>query len=215
MMRLLFVFLILSLSLFADDIRLSKKGQKIVESLCDKSTLPKRSDDIDQMMIDIKASSSCPPLSKSKLKAVAYYLLNTTTKSSIKSIVVPKDAKCPVCGMFVHKYPKWTTLMVLNGKKLYFDGVKDMMKYYIFDGDFVYDRKDISHMQVSDYYTIEAIDAKDAYFVHDSNMFGPMGRELIPFKSQKEAETFMRDHSGRGILRFDDITDSIVMGLDG
>ncbi len=214
-MRVLSIFLILSLSLFADDIRLSKKGQKIVESLCNKSTLPKRADDIEQMMRDIKASSSCPPLSRSKLKAVAYYLLNATTKSSSKSIVVPKDAKCLVCGMFVHKYPKWTTVMILDGKKLYFDGVKDMMKYYIFDGDFIYDRKGISHMLVSDYYTLEAIDVKDAYFVYDSNIFGPMGRELIPFKSQKEAETFMSDHSGRGILRFGDITDSVVMGLDG
>jgi len=212
--RLLFIVVILSLSLSGDDIKLSKKGQKIVESLCNKSTLPKESDNIEQMMRDIKASSSCPTLSKSKLKAVAHYLLNGTTKSNSKKIVVPQDAKCPVCGMFVYKYPKWTTHMVIDDKDLYFDGVKDMMKYYIFDGDFIYDRKSISHMQVSDYYTLEAIDAKDAYFVYDSNMFGPMGRELIPFKSKKEAQTFMSDHSGKSILRFDDISDTLIMGLD-
>ncbi|SFV63384.1 nosL-related protein [hydrothermal vent metagenome] len=213
--RVLSIAVILSLHLGADDMRLSKKGQKIVESLCDKGTLPKRADDIEQMMIDIKSSSSCPPLSKSKLKAVAHYLLNGVAKSSVEKIVVPKDAKCPVCGMFVHKYPKWTTLMVIDGKKLYFDGVKDMMKYYIFDGDFVYERKSISSMRVSDYYTLESIDAKDAYYVYDSNMFGPMGRELVPFKSKKEAETFMSDHSGKSILRFGDISDSLIMGLDG
>jgi len=60
--------------------------------------------------------------------------------------------------------------MVINNQKLYFDGVKDMMKYYIFDGDFVYNRNLISQMKVSDYYTLDEIDAKDAYYVIDSNI---------------------------------------------
>jgi len=42
----------------------------------------------------------------------------------------------PVCGMFVAKYPKWPASISYEGKIYYFDGVKDMMKYYIFDGNF-------------------------------------------------------------------------------
>jgi nitrous oxide reductase accessory protein NosL len=153
-------------------------------------------------MAKIKASQACPPLSKSKLEAVAAYLMQGVSRENRTRISVPKEAKCPVCGMFVSKYPKWTTMMVHDGKHYYFDGVKDMMKYYIFDGDFLYDRSHISQMHVSDYYTLEAIPAKDAWYVMDSDVFGPMGRELIPFKSLKRAKAFSADHHGKGIVKF-------------
>ena len=39
--------------------------------------------------------------------------------------------KCPVCGMFVAKYPDWTAEIIFSdGSVVFFDGVKDMMKYY-------------------------------------------------------------------------------------
>jgi nitrous oxide reductase accessory protein NosL len=136
-------------------------------------------------------------------------------KLTNKHLLVPSEAKCPVCGMFVGKYPKWAAFMVVDGKKYYFDGVKDMMKYYIFDGNFPYNRSSISKMSVSDYYTLEEVPAKEAIYVLGSNVFGPMGNELIPFKSKKSAKTFMQEHNGKAILMFDEITDKMVMALDG
>ncbi|HFC03675.1 MAG TPA: nitrous oxide reductase, partial [Nitratifractor salsuginis] len=124
-------------------------------------------------------------------------------------------AKCPVCGMFVSKYPKWAAEIVVDGKTYWFDGVKDMMKFYIFDGDFPYDRSKIEKMLVTDFYTLEAIPAKEAYYVIGSRLYGPMGNELIPFKTEKEAKDFMADHGGDRIVRFDEITGKMVMGLDG
>jgi nitrous oxide reductase accessory protein NosL len=117
--------------------------------------------------------------------------------------------------MFVAKYPKWAAEMVVDGKKHYFDGVKDMMKYYIFDGDFPYDRKKIEKMDVTDFYTLEAIPAKEAYYVLGSKLYGPMGNELIPFKTEQEAKDFIKDHGGDRIVRFDEITPKMVMALDG
>jgi nitrous oxide reductase accessory protein NosL len=136
-------------------------------------------------------------------------------QAGVKHMQVPSDAKCPVCGMFVSKYPKWAARMAVGGKVYYFDGVKDMMKYYIFDGDFPYDREKISTMMVTDYYTLEEIPAKEAYYVNDSDIFGPMGHELIPFKNEKSAKAFMDDHHGKGPVKFDEITDKMVMALDG
>jgi len=46
-------------------------------------------------------------------------------------------------------------------------------------------------------------------------VFGPMGRELIPFKSKKSAKAFMEDHNGKAMVKFDEITDKMVMALDG
>jgi len=90
-----------------------------------------------------------------------------------------------------------------------------MMKFYIFDGDFPYDRQKIESIFVTDFYTLEAIPAKKAWYVIGSEVYGPMGNELIPFKDKASAENFMKDHKGERILRFDEITGKIVMGLDG
>jgi len=198
---LISLFIIISISSSNNDISLYKKGEKIVNALCSKN----------------KDKIVCPKLSSRKLDAVNYYLNNKVSKSTDDKlyISVPKDAKCSVCGMFVYKYPKWSTKMVISGKDYYFDGVKDMMKYYIFDGNFKYDRAKIEKMLVSDYYTLEPIPAKDAFYVYNSNVFGPMGREFISFKDKKSADTFMKDHNGEKILKFSEITDSLIMNLDG
>ena len=195
--------------------KLSQKGEKIVHTLCEKEKLPSASGSIKEVMEKIKASKSCPPLSQSKLEAVAYYVSNGSMATMQERMHVPNDAKCPVCGMFVSKYPKWAAFMERDGKKYFFDGVKDMMKYYIFDGDFVYDRKQISKMTVSDYYTLEEIPAKEAFYVLDSDVFGPMGHELIPFKDEESAKTFKTEHNGKAIVQFDEISDRMLMSLDG
>ncbi len=194
--------------------KLALKGKKIASTLCDISKLPSKKASIEQLIKEIKASKACPNLSASKLKAIAYYINNKKVNSSNETIRVPKGAKCPVCGMFVSKYPKWAAIMVIDNKHKYFDGVKDMMKYYFFDADFPYDRAKIKKMKVTNYYTLKAIDAKRAYYVYDSKVYGPMGRELIPFSTKKEALNFIRDHGGE-LMRFNQITPKLVMALDG
>ena len=198
-------------------VKLIQKGERIAKVMCDQKKLPKVSGSIAEVEVKITESQACPSLSKSKLEAVAYYVNHGSSNIAVHTahIHVPKDAKCPVCGMFVSKYPKWTTMMKHDGKTYYFDGVKDMMKYYVFDGDFIYDRNHISSMDVSDYYTLDKISAKKAFYVLDSDIFGPMGRELIPFKSLKSAQNFLKDHNGKKIVRFNEITGKMLMKLDG
>ena len=220
-MKIIFIALWGIVSLMAQEngtvkvIKMAQKGERIVKVMCEPQKLPKPEGTLEALMESIKASHACSPLSNNKLEAVAYYLNHGKVRVNHAHISVPEDAKCPVCGMFVSKYPKWTTMMVHDGKTYYFDGVKDMMKYYIFDGDFVYDRSHISQMSVSDYYTLEEIPASKAFYVLDSDVFGPMGRELVPFKSQKSAQSFLKDHNGKRIVTFNGITDSMLMKLDG
>jgi len=197
-------------------LKLIQKGERIANIMCEKQKLPSVSGTLSEVIEQIRQSHACPSLSPSKLKAVAYYLKHGSSMAEDTShIEVPKSAKCPVCGMFVSKYPKWTSTMTHDGKRYYFDGVKDMMKYYIFDGDFVYDRTHIERMEVSDYYTLKKISAKKAFYVLDSTIFGPMGRELIPFATMKSAENFLKDHHGKRIVRFPEITAKMLMQLDG
>jgi len=197
---------------------LSKKGVKIAEIFCEVSKLPKVEPTltIDEVLKLVKDSKSCKHLSPKKIEALGYYLKFGKKENTAKLYEeVPKSAKCPVCGMFVDKYPKWASKIRVVDKNYYFDGVKDMMKFYFFDGDFPFDRSKISSISVSDFYTLESIDAKKAFFVVGSNVYGPMGNELIPFKSLDSAKEFLADHKGEKILRWNEITPKIVMALDG
>jgi nitrous oxide reductase accessory protein NosL len=120
----------------------------------------------------------------------------------------PKD-KCPVCGMFVEPYPQWTAeILFADGSYAVFDGAKDMFKYYFNVPKYNKGKtvKDITGIYVTDYYTTEKINAKDVYFVTGSSVMGPMGSEMVPIKGKREAETFMRDHQGKKMFRFEDVT---------
>jgi copper chaperone NosL len=120
----------------------------------------------------------------------------------------PKD-KCPVCGMFVAPYPQWTAeVLFTDGTYAVFDGTKDMFKYY-FDVP-KYNKgktaKDISEIYVTEYYTTEKMNARDIYFITGSSVMGPMGNELVPIKGKQAAETFIRDHQGKKMLKFEEVT---------
>jgi copper chaperone NosL len=120
----------------------------------------------------------------------------------------PKD-KCPVCGMFVSPYPQWTAEIIFkDGAYAVFDGPKDMFKYYFNVSKYNNEKteKDISGIYITEYYTTRMMSARDVYFVKDSDVMGPMGNELVPIKGEREVKTFMRDHRGKKILEFHEIT---------
>jgi copper chaperone NosL len=128
----------------------------------------------------------------------------------------PRD-KCPVCGMFVYKYPDYLAQITFkDGSTAFFDGPKDMYKYYFNPSKYNPARKtfDIDFIFVTDYYSLISIDGMKAFYVLGSDAYGPMGRELIPFEKETEAREFLRDHKGKSIFRFRDITYPIVKGLD-
>jgi nitrous oxide reductase accessory protein NosL len=41
-----------------------------------------------------------------------------------------------------------------------------------------------------------------------------MGHELVPLRTRDEAAEFLRDHHGKRILRFEDVTLPLLQGLD-
>jgi len=216
-MRFFLLFLFSIFLLFSNELsqaelkKLEFKGKKLAQVFCSLDKMPKVSGGAKAIEQALKKSGACGNLDDKKLKAVAIYLANKSSNTTnVKHIDVPKGAKCDVCGMFVYKYPKWAALMVVDGKNHYFDGVKDMMKYYFFDKDFPYDRSKISKVEVSDYYTLEALDATKAFYVIGSNVYGPMGDELIPFKTIKEAKNFLQDHKGEKIVKFREITVEMI-----
>ncbi|MGE5894570.1 MAG: nitrous oxide reductase accessory protein NosL [bacterium] len=130
--------------------------------------------------------------------------------------VQPGD-KCQVCGMFVAKYPDWIAQVVFkDGTYAFFDGPKDMFTYCLNLQKYSPSRSesDIVSTYVTEYYSLKMIDARKASYVIGSDTYGPMGKELIPFADRQSAEEFMKDHKGKNVLVFDQVTPDVLKSLE-
>lgn len=149
--------------------------------------------------------------------AIVVSLVDVADSAERKRRGMTKKDKCPVCGMFVYKYPKWVAVIELaDGTSYFYDGAKDMFKHYMNVSKYTPDKlgQEIVSLEVTDYYAITLIDAKEAWYVIGSDVFGPMGHELIPFETQASAQEFLEDHKGTRILRFQDVTEDTIKALD-
>ncbi len=186
----------------ARDEREAQRGKNIFETLCHND------------------ANQCPKMNDEDTHSISIYLAQKEQLQQAQSyskIEVPTNGKCPVCGMFVAKYPKWTAYMgTKDGHQHYFDGVKDMMEFYFAPHKYhhAHQKEDFIAIFVSDYYTLEKIEAKKSFFVEGSNIYGPMGHELIPFKNEADAKAFSASHNGKKIYQFNALTHEIIMGLD-
>ena len=139
---------------------------------------------------------------KGKLVKIVLLLL-ISLHLNASSILLKKNERCAQCGMYVVKYPTFITQMVQEKQRYSFDGVKDMMKFY-----FKHPKKNTLFI-TKDYYSQKVLDAKKAYFVVGSNVYGPMGKELISFQTLDAAKNFKNDHFGK-IVTFQEITLSLL-----
>jgi len=187
-------------------------GKKIFTKMCQQDIDANKYAQINELKAAIKNEKLCKPLKEKQLQALTLYLWEVKRLGGSNVVAghieVTKDEKCPVCGMFIYKYPKWAAQIYYGEKHLSFDGVKDLMKYY-------FEHKEgISKILVTDYYSQKAIDATKAYYVLGSDIYGPMGNELIPFEHKSDAKTFYMDHRGTEVVAFDKIVAKEVYKLD-
>ena len=157
-------------------------------------------------------------LSLTLLPPVLLALLTGAGEGGEMGPVTPKPTdKCPVCGMFVTKYPDWVAQAIhRDGAYAVFDGAKDMFKYLLDLRTYAPGRTaaDVARLYVTDYYSLTPIDGKQAWYILGSDVLGPMGRELIPLAKEAEAREFMKDHKGKRVLRFGEVTAEVVRGLE-
>jgi nitrous oxide reductase accessory protein NosL len=145
------------------------------------------------------------------------FVIGAASAEGHKRKPITKKDKCPVCGMFVYKYPKWVAVIEFaDGSSYFYDGAKDMFKHYMNAPKYTPGKsgQEIVSLSVTDYYAVALIDAKEALYVIGSDVFGPMGHELIPFKTQASAQEFLEDHKGTGILHFSDVSEETIKALD-
>lgn len=127
----------------------------------------------------------------------------------------PRD-KCPVCGMFVARYPDWIAgVRFADGSRVFFDGPKDLFRFWLAPERHApgRTRRDVVDAFVTDYYAARQVDARAAWYVVGSDVLGPMGHELVPFATEAAAREFLRDHGGKRVLGVDAIDAELLKGL--
>lgn len=121
--------------------------------------------------------------------------------------------RCPVCGMFVYKYPNWTAGFVFRSGAAYFHCCPKCMLHNL-NNIPTYQpgrgRADLKLVWVTEYYTTKRMDAHDVVFVVGTNLVGPMGLDLIPVKGRAAAGNLQRDYNGGLILTLDQITPEVI-----
>lgn len=211
------LLLILSLTLFAypqitqdvKDKKIYPMGEKIYKSKCKDVDVSKYKT-YDELSAQITDEKLCGNLKAKHSQALALYLwdVKRADAKTYETLTVTKKDKCQVCGMHMHHYPTWVSRINYPKDETYnFDGMKCMFKFYFNN------KKGITDILVQDYYSLKTINAREAFFVVGSDVYGPMGHELIPFKDKKSATSFSLEHKGKVIYSFDEITEYMVRSL--
>lgn len=130
---------------------------------------------------------------------------------------VGKEMRCPVCGMYPARYPKWMAQVIFKDGVLraadspldLFRFLHDMAKY-----DRKHGKDEIAAIYLTDFAKGGWVDAKRAYFVAGSSARGPMNNADLPaFNGREAAEKFAAANGGR-VLGFEQITAELIANLE-
>jgi copper chaperone NosL len=130
--------------------------------------------------------------------------------------VSPGD-RCPVCGMKVIRYPKFSSAIQLRSDATYYfcsTGcmIRSWMHPEIYLGC---TSADLKQPIVKEYFTGRHIDARDVIFVFGSDVIGPMGPALVPVMNAQFLDTFKRRHGGKTQFLLETLDDNKWFEITG
>jgi nitrous oxide reductase accessory protein NosL len=132
-----------------------------------------------------------------------------------------KNTTCLVRQIPVYKDPKWVAkIETRGGKTVYFCSPKSLFEFYFRPGKWydvgVKSERDFSKIVVTDFSTLEPINAEEAYFVYGANATtSPAGDDLPAFKTKREAEKFSKQYNGKRVMPFNKVSDALIKLLNG
>ena len=125
--------------------------------------------------------------------------------------------RAELAGQFVAKYPDWLARVDFrDGSSAFFDGPKDLFRFYFAISKYAPGKaaSDVTGLYVKDYYALEWVEARKAFYVIGSNVYGPMGKELVPFATDADAKQFSADHGGKRTLTLGSVTPELLRSLE-
>jgi nitrous oxide reductase accessory protein NosL len=130
---------------------------------------------------------------------------------------VPAAARCPVCGMYPARYPRWAAQLIFNdGETLFFDSPVELFRFLLDMGRYhdAHGPDDVARAYVSDAGDGQWVPVVEAYFVQGSRLLGPMRNQDLPaFAQQQAAETFMAAQGG-SLIRLEQITPDLLRSME-
>ena len=146
-------------------------------------------------------------------------LLASATFLLAGSIEVTKKDRCLIRQIKVYENPAWIARATTKQKTVYFSSPKSMFEYYFqpirWTGLGALTSSDLVSVTVTDFDTLEAIDAKKAFYVYGSNQTSPAGDDLPAFASKEKAEIFAKRYNGKRVLSFDEVSNALVSLING
>lgn len=151
----------------------------------------------------------------------ALTLLSITVSLAIaEPISVTKEESGLIRNLKVYKQPSWIAKAeTSNGKSAYFSSPKSMFEFYFQPDKYTElgaaTPDDITNIIVTDFNTLDAINARSAFYVYGSSQISPAGDDLPAFATKEEAEAFSKKYNGKRIFRFSEVKNSLIRLLNG
>ncbi|MDP1927137.1 MAG: nitrous oxide reductase accessory protein NosL [Thiobacillus sp.] len=130
---------------------------------------------------------------------------------------IPADARCPVCGMYPARAPRWAAQIVFrDGASHFFDSPIDLFVFLqrIDRTNKRYVQQDIAVSYVTDFETGQWIEAQRAFFAQGSTVMGPMRDADLPaFATREAAAVFARSRGGK-VVAFAHLTPELIQSMN-
>jgi len=116
---------------------------------------------------------------------------------------IESEKKCPLCGMYSARYPKFNCQIVFkDGSYEAFDSTIGLLVYLHFPDKTGLKLKPVAGIYFKDYLKGGWLGADTAFFVTGSKIRGPMGIQFLPVDSQQAAEELKKQTQGKDIIHF-------------
>jgi copper chaperone NosL len=126
---------------------------------------------------------------------------------------IPVDARCPVCGMYPARFPKWAAQIIFDdGSAHFFDSPVDLFMFLDEPQRFDAQRTaaNAAALYVANFNDGQWLDARQAVFVFGSSARGPMrGPDLPAFADANAANAFIAERGGQAV-GFEGITGELL-----
>ena len=130
--------------------------------------------------------------------------------------VSPED-RCPVCGMKVIRYPKFSSAIQLDDTTTYyFCGTGCMIRSWMHPEIYLgAEPSALKRPVVREYFTGRQVDARDIIFVSGSDIIGPMGPALVPVMDENHLKVLKKRHGAKTDFLLKDINDANWFEMTG
>jgi nitrous oxide reductase accessory protein NosL len=141
-----------------------------------------------------------------KKNSVIFFLIvlfGMTNWAFSQSQKIESHNKCPLCGMYPARYPKFNCQIVFkDGSYEAFDSAIGLLVYLHFPDKTGIKLKPVGKIYFKNYLKESWLEADQAFFVTGSEIQGPMGVQFLPVDSEQAANKLKKQAKGKDIIHF-------------